>query len=221
MTEKPEMEDGFLITDRADEGVSPRYLVEHFVAGEVKGARTFNTNMQVAEALTEWRDTECIGYAMTEEEAMAFHDFIHARLFGWNVAISSNNPRGMCDGRFTSTKIGDRLLREVFLNETHWRDSVAALMAGTDPACLWPEPMRDFIRFCVEHRCPREINEPLSEEGQEKRTRMQGMPPWPEFIHQYDKPATLADMPELPPESDEFKARFGTRTSARASKKEA
>ncbi|WP_421413185.1 hypothetical protein [Agrobacterium tumefaciens] len=32
---------------------------------------------------------------------------------------------------------------------------------------------------------------------------------WPEFIHQYDKPATLADMPELPPVSEEFKERFG------------
>ncbi|CDN91782.1 hypothetical protein [Agrobacterium tumefaciens] len=144
---------------------------------------------------------------MTEEEAMAFHDFIHARLFGWNVAISSNNPRGMCDGRFASTKIGDRLLREVFLNETHWRESVAALMAGTEPACLWPEPMREFIRFCIEHRCPREINEPLSEEGCAKRTEMQGMPPWPEFLRKYDKPATLADMPALPPPSEEYARR--------------
>lgn len=145
----------------------------------------------VAEVLTGWRDTECIGYALTQEEAMAFHDFIHARLFGWNVAISSNNPRGMCDGRFTSTKIGDRLLREVFLNETDWRDSVTALMAGTEPARLWPEPLREFIRFCIEHRCPREINEPLSEEGHKRRTEMQGMPPWPDFLRKYDKPGDL------------------------------
>jgi hypothetical protein len=143
---------------------------------------------------------------LSKADAMAFYDFLHQRLFGWNISISSNNPRGMIDGRCKSAKIGDRLLKDVFLNGPHWREFVAFAMDGRDPISLWPEQMQEFVRFCLNHRCLREINEPLSVGGLEKRTMCQGMPAWPEFLNRYDNTATLADMPTLPPASEIYRA---------------
>lgn len=143
---------------------------------------------------------------LTQEEAFDLHDFVDERIFGWNVAMYSCTKRGFRDGRTKETKNADRLLQDVIFNRPDFDDYVAALMRGEDPADQWPEAFREFIRFCIHHRCPREINEPFSEYGIEKRTEMQGMPMWPDFLRKYDNTATLSEMPEPPPPSDEYKA---------------
>lgn len=156
--------------------------------------------------------------ALTEYEAHRLLDFTQQRFFGWTIVIGMNNARGRTDGRTKEAKLSHRLMRECFLLGPRPGAALDHLMAGKEPELLWPESHREFIRFCLWHRVPRDLNEPLNDDMPED---CGPRPEWPAFIHQYDKPATLADMPELPPESEEFKARFGARTSARSSNKEA
>lgn len=131
---------------------------------------------------------------MTEEDAHDLLDFIQRRLFGWTIAIGWNNPLGKMDGRYTSVKIADRLLRETFLSKSPLNECLKAFERDEDPVLQWPEEYRDFVRFCLLHRCPIQQHEPLLDREDEwPRPRK-----WPEFLKQYDKPATLDDMPPLP-----------------------
>lgn len=141
---------------------------------------------------------------LTEYEAHRLLDFTQQRVFGWTIVIGMNNS-DRTDGRTKAAKLSDRLMRELFLLGPRPDAALDHLMAGKEPELLWPESHREFIRFCLWHRVPRDLNEPLNEPPEDSGPRRE----WPDFIHQYDKPATLADMPELPPVSEEYKARFG------------
>ncbi len=143
--------------------------------------------------------------SLTEYEAYRLLDFTQQRVFGWTIVIGMNNS-DRTDGRTKAAKLSDRLMRELFLLGPRPGAAPGHLMAGKEPELLWPESHREFIRFCLWHRVPRDLNEPLNEELPEDCGPRRE---WPEFIHQYDKLATLADMPEPPPVSEEFKARFG------------
>jgi hypothetical protein len=76
---------------------------------------------------------------------------------------------------------------------------ISTVMADQDPILLWPERLRDSVRFRLYHTVPRAINEPLSPECCEDRRDYQGMPPWPEFLKQFANPATWRDHPPFPP----------------------
>ncbi len=136
---------------------------------------------------------------MTRDDAYALLDFIQARVFGWTVAIGCNNPSGRMDGRFKSVKLADRVLRDAYLTRTDLDECIAAFERGEDPALQWPEPYQDFIRFVLWHRCPRSVNEPL---GKTKRHERHFPREWPEFLHKYNKPATVNDLPPLPGPSE-------------------
>ena len=143
--------------------------------------------------------------SLTEYDAHHLLDFTQQRVFGWTIVIGMNNS-DRTDGRTKAAKLSDRLMRKLFLLGPRPGAALDHLMAGKEPELLWPESHREFIRFCLWHRVPRNLNEPLNEELPEDCGPRRE---WPDFIYQYDKPATLADMPELPPVSEEFKARFG------------
>ncbi|NSL21754.1 hypothetical protein [Agrobacterium tumefaciens] len=143
--------------------------------------------------------------SLTEYDAHRLLDFTQKRVFGWTIVIGMNNS-DRTDGRTKAAKLSDRLMRECFLLGPRPGAALDHLMAGQEPELLWPESHREFIRFCLWHRVPRDLNEPLNEDLPEDCDPRRE---WPEFIHQYDKPATLADMPAPPPVSEEFKARFG------------
>lgn len=139
---------------------------------------------------------------LTQQQAYDIYDFLHQRVFGWTIVIGTRNL-GRIDGRTKEAKLADRLLRESIILAPRPDECLKRLQSGEAPEDLWPETHRAFIRFCLWHRCPREVNEPLHDEP------IEGNGPrrvWPDFLRQYDKPATLADMPEPPPPSDDIKA---------------
>ncbi len=147
---------------------------------------------------------------MIEEDAFHLYDFIQQRVFGWTVVLGSNNPHQRIDSRTNQGKLSDRLLREFFVLAPPADECLDRLASGETPENLWPESHREFIRFCLWHRVPRDINEPLIE------TTPEGCGParlWPDFLRQYDKVATLSDMPEPPPPSEEYKAFKNRRTN--------
>lgn len=131
---------------------------------------------------------------MTEQDAYDLLDFIQQRIFGWTIVMGCDNPSGRMDGRYAKVKAANRLFRDTFLFRSSFKDCAQALQNDEDPALQWPEQYRDFVRFCLWHRCPRTENEPLDDrEGKWPQPR--GLP---DFLRQYDKPATLADMPPMP-----------------------
>lgn len=100
------------------------------------------------------------------------------------------------DGRYKSAKLSDRMLLDSFLSMSNPNACIEALQRDEDPALQWPGDFRPFVTYCLWHRVSREINEPLveakyAENGNPSRI-------WPEFLHQYNKTATLEDMPPLP-----------------------
>lgn len=135
---------------------------------------------------------------MKREDAYQLLDFIQGRVFAWTLAIGCDNPRGRMDSRYASVKRADRLLRDAFLSKSSLDDCINAFERDEDPALQWPEPFQEFIYFCLHHRCPREINEPLNGEPRGEMPARE----WPEFLHEYNKPATLADLPPLPEPSE-------------------
>ncbi|MFN7090700.1 MAG: hypothetical protein ACK4P4_09150 [Allorhizobium sp.] len=137
---------------------------------------------------------------MTREDAYELLDFIQKRIFGWTIVIGCNNPSGRMDSRYKSVKQADRLFRDAFMPQTEFPECIAAFERDEDPVLQWPVEFQEFVRFCLWHRVPREINEPLSEEKFDHRPN----PPrvWPEFLHQYGKTATLDEMPALPGPSE-------------------
>lgn len=51
--EEPAMDDGFLIVDRKEDGVEPRYIIEHFVKGEVRHAWVCATPIEMAQTIND------------------------------------------------------------------------------------------------------------------------------------------------------------------------
>jgi hypothetical protein len=143
------------------------------------------------------------GDCVTEDGALALYAFLKQRIFGWNTVLAANNPLGKLDFRTRQSRRCSNLLKDLLLNEPPFEKVLKALQNDEDPAGLWPEAMSQVIRFRLWHIVPRAANEPLSEEGQERR-RATGMSPWPDFLWQYSRPATLRDHPEFPELSTAF-----------------
>ncbi len=133
---------------------------------------------------------------MIRDEAYQLHDFIQKRIFGWTIVLGMNPETGRTDGRRKEAKLADRLLRESFMTGCKFPEAIEAIQRGEDPVLCWPERFQEFIRFCLWHRVPREMNEPLREKDFDEYPNQSR--DWPESFKQYDKPATLADMPPLP-----------------------
>jgi hypothetical protein len=139
----------------------------------------------------------------TELKAYDLYEFIQKRIFGWTVVLGMNGA-DKTDGRTKQRKVADRLFREAYLNCPHPDECVQRLLSGEDPETLWPEEQQDFVRFCLWHRVPREMNEPLSEVTFEHRPS--DVRVWPDFLLQYNKSARVEDMPPPFPPSDDYRA---------------
>lgn len=138
-----------------------------------------------------------------ESNAYDLYDFIQRRIFGWTIVLGMNGA-DKTHGRTKQRKLADRILRDAYLSCPKHRECVQRFLSGEDPETLWPEEQRDFIRFCLWHRVPREISEPLSEQKFEHRPDDGRV--WPDFLRQYNKSADVEDMPPPFPPSDVYRA---------------
>ncbi|WP_185982839.1 hypothetical protein [Aureimonas mangrovi] len=97
---------------------------------------------------------------MSTAEAGAFHELILARLFGWSIALGpQDSKRGR---RKQALPSADALFRELFIAKPSWAVSLTAMTAGEDVVELWPERLREVVRFQIDHKVPRVENEPTS-----------------------------------------------------------
>ena len=142
---------------------------------------------------------------MTEDDSLALYEFLTSRIFGRDIVLASNNSRGMMDFRTKASRDAHDLMKDIMLNMPAFPELLSTIQNDGDPVALWPSEFQDIVRFRLWHTVPRDINEPLSEHGYEKRQDIQGLDAWPEFLKQYAKPATVADHPPFPPKSEVFR----------------
>lgn len=143
---------------------------------------------------------------MTEDEAIDFVMFMDERIRGWGTPLSVNPRTGYADFRTRAAKQNHVFTVDLALQGVSFADLLACVQRGGHYADLYPEPMRDVIRFRTDHIVPRDINEPSSALSIKHRAEYQGLPPLPEWILAYGKPATIADHPPYPEPSDAYKA---------------
>ncbi|MFI3904315.1 hypothetical protein [Ochrobactrum sp. S1502_03] len=143
---------------------------------------------------------------MTEDDAIDFMVFMHDRIRGWGIPLSVNPRTGFADFRTKAAKQNNTFLTDMALQHAGFENLVKCIQNGGHYADLYPEPMRDIIRFRADHIVPREWNEPSSPVSIQQRAEYQGLPPLPDWILRYGKPASIADHPPYPEPTDIFKA---------------
>lgn len=142
---------------------------------------------------------------MTEDDAMIWIDFMKNRIFGWDIVMAIDPKTGKSDGRTRRCREAGKLMRDIQLNMPRFPDLLAAVMASRDVAAMWPEDMQATIRFRIEHKVPRDWNEPSSDLYRAERMETHGED-WPGWLVGHGKPATIEDHPEFPARSEIYRA---------------
>ncbi|HEV7436600.1 MAG TPA: hypothetical protein VGO22_17300 [Pseudorhizobium sp.] len=84
----------------------------------------------------------------SEDDLWAYREFLSSRLAGWMVVLGTNRAVRLHTDLVQARPSFDRMKE--------------ALEAGSDVEDLWPEHLREIVRFQSRHIVPREINEPSS-----------------------------------------------------------
>lgn len=142
---------------------------------------------------------------MTDDDALVWIEFLDARMFGWDVVMGIDPETGRTDFRTRRAKSATELQRDLWFNRPSLELLLQSVMAERDAADLWPETMRETVRFRMEHKVPRAPNEPTSDHYREMK-REAGGEDWPDFVLSHGKPATVDDHPPFPPRSDLYNA---------------
>lgn len=143
---------------------------------------------------------------MTEDEAIDFMMFMSERIRGWGTPLSVNPRTGFADFRTKAAKQNHVFLTDMALQQAGFENLLKCIQSGGHYADLYPEPMREIIRFRADHIVPREWNEPSSPVSIKHRAQYQGLPPLPDWILSYGKTASIDDHPPYPEPTDIFKA---------------
>ena len=142
---------------------------------------------------------------MTEDDALIWIDFMTNRIFGWDIVMAIDPKTGKCDGRTRRCRAAGELMRDIQFNMPRFPDLLAAVMADRDVVAMWPEHMRAVVRFRIEHKVPRDWNEPTSDVYRAGRKETHGED-WPDWLIEHGKPAAIEDHPEFPARSDIYNA---------------
>lgn len=144
---------------------------------------------------------------MNRSEAYLFYEMVDQRLFGWTTPLSFNPRTGHSDARTKNGRAAHDFFADMVLCRAN--DIGAALDLIIAGKCLseqWPKSMREVIHFRINHRVPRDENEPTSAVSIADRLE-RGLAPFPEWILAHGSPATVEDHPEYPSHSALFKER--------------
>ncbi len=145
---------------------------------------------------------------MTEDKALQMFDLINERIFGWTIVLSISPDKGGRDGRTRRCRDADELFRDLILNQPDFDDLLACLIADGDPVLLWPESLREVVRFEIDHKVPRDLNEPTSAAGAASRVEC-GQDPLPDWLMQHGKAASIDEHPPFPARTPAYKAMMG------------
>lgn len=141
---------------------------------------------------------------MTEADALILMHFQDARIFGWDIVLAINPRTGRYDGRTRRSKEASELMRDLVFNRPSFDVLLQALKDEEDVVELWPEAMRETVRFRIEHKVPRDHNEPTSDVFRASMRDHQGED-WPEWLHDHGKGAAVEDHPPFPPRSERYR----------------
>lgn len=138
---------------------------------------------------------------MTEDHALIWIDFLHCRLFGWDIAMAIDPKTGRNDHRTRRNREAGELMRDISFNMPSFEVLLAAVMADRDIVAMWPEAMRETVRFRIDHKVPRDHNEPTSDLHRAGKREHQSED-WPDWIVGHGEPATVDNHPPFPPRSE-------------------
>ncbi|KHJ55130.1 hypothetical protein LA66_00110 [Aureimonas altamirensis] len=132
---------------------------------------------------------------ISEDDALGFAQLINNRICGWTIVLGMKD--GRTDFRRKRARQAHHLMHDLLMNMPCLPAIVDAIQAGDDPVNLWPECLRETVRFQIEHKVPREENEPTS--ARNRRLRAEGFGcPIPSRFDDHGLQATIADHPPFP-----------------------
>lgn len=140
---------------------------------------------------------------MNEDDAWSFIALANARFLGWSVVLGIVD--GRTDFRTKQSRNAHDLMHDIMLSQPPTEAILNALVAGEDIADLWPECLRQTIRFQIGHKVPRAVNEPTSDYWRARSEQEKIGVPLTPAINDHGAIACVEDHPPIPPHSDVFR----------------
>ncbi|WP_299939446.1 hypothetical protein [uncultured Nitratireductor sp.] len=141
---------------------------------------------------------------MSEDDIHCFADLMIGRIMGWGIPMSINPKTGYVDSRTKRARAENHLRQDILMNLPGYLKLTECLRTGGDVVELWPEELREVVRFRISHKVPRDCNEPTSDYSREAREES-GNDPYPEWMMQHGTIATIDDHPPYPPKTQVYK----------------
>jgi len=137
---------------------------------------------------------------MNKPDAYLFYDHLLNRIMGWDIVMAMSPETGRIDFRTRRSKEAMELMRDIILNNPKVDTVLACLEVDGDVTELWPEELREVVRFRIGHKVPREHNEPTNQHAVADR-KEHGGAEYPDWLLAHGEPATVADHPPFPKRS--------------------